>query len=70
MGVLFTCQHPEQVKKLVLLAPALTWPCRPSLRAHLCADRRLSRAWGYHRAARASARCVRASICQLDLSRR
>ena len=26
MGTLFTCQHPEQVKKLILLAPALTWP--------------------------------------------
>ena len=26
MGVLFTCQHPEQVEKLVLLAPALIWP--------------------------------------------
>ena len=26
MGALFTCQHPEQVKKLILLAPALTWP--------------------------------------------
>ncbi|MBU0704820.1 MAG: alpha/beta hydrolase [Chloroflexi bacterium] len=26
MGALFTHQHPEQVKKLVLLAPALTWP--------------------------------------------
>ena len=26
MATLFTCQQPEQVKKLVLLAPALTWP--------------------------------------------
>ena len=26
MGTLFTCQHPEQVRKLILLAPALTWP--------------------------------------------
>lgn len=26
MGALFTCQHPEQVKKLILLAPALVWP--------------------------------------------
>ena len=26
MGALFTCRHPEQVKKLVLLAPALIWP--------------------------------------------
>ncbi|MEE8389399.1 MAG: alpha/beta hydrolase [Anaerolineae bacterium] len=26
MGALFTCQHPQQVKKLILLAPALTWP--------------------------------------------
>ncbi len=26
MAALFTCQHPEQVKKLVLLAPALIWP--------------------------------------------
>ncbi len=26
MGALFTLQHPEQVKKLILLAPALTWP--------------------------------------------
>lgn len=26
MGAMFTCQHPEQVRKLVLLAPALTWP--------------------------------------------
>ena len=26
MGALYTCQHPEQVKKLILLAPALTWP--------------------------------------------
>ncbi len=26
MGTLFTCQHPERVKKLILLAPALTWP--------------------------------------------
>ena len=26
MGALFTCQHPERVQKLVLLAPALAWP--------------------------------------------
>mgnify|MGYP002392018360 CR=1 FL=1 len=26
MGALFTCQRPEQVVKLVLLAPALIWP--------------------------------------------
>ena len=26
MGALFTCQHPKQVKKLILLAPALTLP--------------------------------------------
>ncbi|MCP4544073.1 MAG: alpha/beta hydrolase [Chloroflexi bacterium] len=26
MGTLFTCQHPARVKKLILLAPALTWP--------------------------------------------
>jgi pimeloyl-ACP methyl ester carboxylesterase len=26
MGALFTCQHPAQVRKLVLLAPALTLP--------------------------------------------
>ncbi len=26
MGTLFTCQHPQQVKKLILLAPALIWP--------------------------------------------
>lgn len=26
MGALFTCQHPGQVVKLVLLAPALIWP--------------------------------------------
>jgi pimeloyl-ACP methyl ester carboxylesterase len=26
MGALFTCQHPEQVKKLILLAPALSLP--------------------------------------------
>ncbi len=26
MGALFTCQHPEQVDKLILLAPALVWP--------------------------------------------
>lgn len=26
MGARFTCQHPERVKKLILLAPALTWP--------------------------------------------
>jgi len=26
MGALFTCQHPKQVRKLILLAPALTLP--------------------------------------------
>ena len=26
MGALFTCQRPQQVRKLVLLAPALIWP--------------------------------------------
>ena len=26
MATLFTCQHPERVQNLVLLAPALTWP--------------------------------------------
>jgi predicted esterase YcpF (UPF0227 family) len=26
MGALFTCFHPDQVEKLILLAPALTWP--------------------------------------------
>ena len=26
MGAMFTCQHPERVDRLVLLAPALTWP--------------------------------------------
>ena len=26
MGALFTCQRPHQVRKLVLLAPALIWP--------------------------------------------
>lgn len=26
MATLFTCQHPKRVKKLILLAPALTWP--------------------------------------------
>ena len=26
MGALFTCQHPEQVDRLILLAPALIWP--------------------------------------------
>jgi predicted alpha/beta-hydrolase family hydrolase len=26
MGALFTCDYPERVKKLILLAPALTWP--------------------------------------------
>jgi len=26
MGALFTCQNPNQVRKLVLLAPALIWP--------------------------------------------
>jgi pimeloyl-ACP methyl ester carboxylesterase len=26
MGALFTCQHPHQVRKLVLLAPALIFP--------------------------------------------
>ena len=25
MGALFTCQQPQQVKKLILLAPALAW---------------------------------------------
>ncbi len=26
MGALFTCQHPQQVRKLILLAPALIFP--------------------------------------------
>jgi len=26
MGALFACRYPEQVRKLVLLAPALIWP--------------------------------------------
>jgi pimeloyl-ACP methyl ester carboxylesterase len=26
MGAMFTCRHPEQVNKLILLAPALIWP--------------------------------------------
>jgi pimeloyl-ACP methyl ester carboxylesterase len=26
MGSLYACQHPENVRKLVLLAPALIWP--------------------------------------------
>lgn len=26
MGALFACQHPAQVRKLVLMAPALIWP--------------------------------------------
>jgi pimeloyl-ACP methyl ester carboxylesterase len=26
MGALYTCRYPDQVKKLVLLAPALIWP--------------------------------------------
>lgn len=26
MGAFFTCQHPQQVRKLILLAPALIWP--------------------------------------------
>jgi len=26
MAALFACQHPEQVRRLVLLAPALIWP--------------------------------------------
>jgi len=26
MGAIFTCLHPKQVRKLVLLAPALIWP--------------------------------------------
>jgi pimeloyl-ACP methyl ester carboxylesterase len=26
MGAMFTCAHPKQVTKLVLLAPALIWP--------------------------------------------
>ena len=26
MGAMFTCQHPEQVRQLILLAPALIWP--------------------------------------------
>ena len=26
MGAMYTCSHPERVKKLVMLAPALIWP--------------------------------------------
>ncbi len=26
MGAMFTCQHPDQVRKLIMLAPALIWP--------------------------------------------
>ena len=26
MGAIFTCEHPDQVQKLVMLAPALIWP--------------------------------------------
>ena len=26
MGAIYTCEHPDQVRKLVLLAPALTLP--------------------------------------------
>jgi pimeloyl-ACP methyl ester carboxylesterase len=26
MGAMFACQHPDQVRKLVLMAPALIWP--------------------------------------------
>ena len=26
MAALFACQHPEQVRRLILLAPALIWP--------------------------------------------
>jgi pimeloyl-ACP methyl ester carboxylesterase len=26
MGALFTCQYPQRVRKLVLMAPALIWP--------------------------------------------
>ncbi|MBU0511396.1 MAG: alpha/beta hydrolase [Chloroflexi bacterium] len=26
MGALFTCHHPDRVRKLILLAPALVWP--------------------------------------------
>lgn len=26
MGALFTCQHPQQVRRLILFAPALIWP--------------------------------------------
>ena len=26
MAALFTCQHPQQVNRLILLAPALIWP--------------------------------------------
>jgi pimeloyl-ACP methyl ester carboxylesterase len=26
MGTMFTCQHPEQIRQLILLAPALIWP--------------------------------------------
>jgi pimeloyl-ACP methyl ester carboxylesterase len=26
MGAMFTCRHPDQVRQLILLAPALIWP--------------------------------------------
>jgi pimeloyl-ACP methyl ester carboxylesterase len=26
MGAMFACQHPDQVRQLILLAPALVWP--------------------------------------------
>ncbi len=26
MGAMFTCRYPQQVKKLIMLAPALIWP--------------------------------------------
>ena len=26
MAAMFACQHPEQIERLVLLAPALIWP--------------------------------------------
>lgn len=26
MGAIFTCEHPQKVRKLILLAPALIWP--------------------------------------------
>jgi pimeloyl-ACP methyl ester carboxylesterase len=26
MGALYTCSHPDRVRKLVMLAPALIWP--------------------------------------------